>query len=560
MKKRSVWALMLCLAVSTGLLAACSNNGNKDNEAASGQGGGVQTVSAAGEFPITEEKTTIRVMTSANAAVEDFRTNEFTAYLEELTNVHIEWEIVPASSVAEKLNLTLAGGDLPDVIMSMNVSPEQQVLYGKQGIFLPLNDYIEQYGVNTKKMFEESPLVKSAITTTDGNIYALPAPNECYHCSMRQKMWIYQPWLDELGLEMPKTTEEFRNMLMAFKTKDPNGNGQADEIPFSGAPMANASSTLTTSVENFLMNSFTYAPYTRVYINEGGKVDVPYNKDGWKEGLKYLHGLYADGLMDPQALTQDANQLVQLGENPGTPILGAASGPNMSAVSQLNGSSGRWLEYVAVPPLAGPDGVQLTQYDPYQVAGGQFVITSAASNPEAAFRLADALYDREMTLRLNFGEPGVDWEYAEDGVLGLNGEQAVYKDKSSFGVTQNKHWSQTGPNYRPNSLRLGEAADPDNPLGTILYNETKEKYEPYRVDASMVMPPLFFTTEQTEEIADLQKTIYDYVSEMNARFITGNANIDSEWDNYLATLANMNLDRYLQVYQEAYDANMDAAS
>ncbi|MFS0723060.1 ABC transporter substrate-binding protein [Paenibacillus sp. 1P07SE] len=560
MKKKSVWAMTLCLAMTAQLLAACSNAGNEENATAGGQEGGVQTVTAAGEFPITEEKTTIRVMTSANAAVEDFRTNEFTAYLEELTNLHIEWEVVPASSVAEKLNLTLAGGDLPDVIMSMNVSPEQQVLYGQQGVFLPLNDYIEQYGINTKKMFEESPLVESAITTTDGNIYALPAPNECYHCSMRQKMWIYQPWLDELGLDMPTTTEEFRDVLMAFKTQDPNGNGQADEIPFSGAPMANATSTLTTSVENFLMNSFTYAPYTRVYINENGEVDVPYNKDGWKEGLKYLHGLYADGLMDPQALTQDANQLVQLGENPGTPILGAATGPNMSAVSQLNGSSGRWLEYVAVPPLKGPDGVQLTQYDPYQVAGGQFVITSAAANPEAAFRLADALYEREMTLRLNFGEPGVDWEYAEDGVLGLNGEQAVYKDNASFGVTQNKHWSQTGPNYRPNSLRLGEAADPDNPLGTILYDETKEKYEPYRVDASMVMPPLFFTTEQTEEIADLQKTIYDYVSEMNARFITGNTDIDAEWDNYLATLANMNLDRYLQVYQEAYDANMDAAS
>jgi len=215
---------------------------------------------------------------------------------------------------------------------------------------------------------------------------------------------------------------------------------------------------------------------------------------------------------------------------------------------------------VAVPPLKGPDGVQLTQYDPYQVAGGAFVITSACKNPEAAFRLADALYDREMTLRLDIGEPDVDWRWAKDGEIGLNGEKAVYKDMSSFGVTQNKHWSQTGPNYRPNSLRLGEVADPENPLGSILYKETKEKYEPYRVDAKMVLPTLFFTTDQTEEIADLSKTLYDYVSEMEARFITGNADIDGQWDKYLSTLESMNLKRYLEVYQEAYDSNKQSAS
>lgn len=512
----------------------------------------VGKVSAPDTFPIVDSKLTIRVMTKTNPSVQDFETNAFTKYIEDKTNIHIEWELVPVSVAAEKLNLTLASGDLPDVIMMMDVTPEQLALYGKQGEIIPLNDYIEKYGVNTKKMFEESPLVKASIVAGDGNIYALPAPNESYHTSMRQKLWIYEPWLKALNLSMPTTTEEFYQVLKAFKTRDPNKNGIADEIPFSGAPLQSQSSRLTTSIENFLMNSFTYAPYTRIYLNDKGKVDVPFNKEGWKQGLKYLKRLYGEGLMDPQALTRDPTQLVQLGENP-VPVLGAASGPNMSAVSQLNGSSNRWKEYVAVPPLKGPNGFRVTQYDPYQVAPGQFVITSHAKNPAAIFRFADALYSRENTLRSTIGEPGKDWRWAENGEIGLNGKPAVYKAISKFGLTQNSNWSQSGITYRPYSLRLGEVADPANPLETMLYNETKKKYEPYRVDVKTVLPPLSMSVEQSQEVVDISKTLYDYTNEMMARFVTGDADIDKQWPTYIKTLESMNLKRYLEIYQKVYD-------
>ena len=70
---------------------------------------------------------------------------------------------------------------------------------------------------------------------------------DCYHCSMSQKLWIYQPWLDALGLEMPTTTDEFEQVLLAFKEQDPNGNGQADEIPLSTTMSARAGRTVSIS-------------------------------------------------------------------------------------------------------------------------------------------------------------------------------------------------------------------------------------------------------------------------------------------------------------------------
>jgi len=232
----------------------------------------------------------------------------------------------------------------------------------------------------------------------------------------------------------------------------------------------------------------------------------------------------------------------------------------MSVLTQLSGASGRWKDYVAVPPLKGPEGLQVTQYDPYQVAPGQFVITNKAKNPAAAFRFADALYDRETTLRSTIGEPDKDWRWAKDGEIGLNGKQAVYKDMSQFGVTQNKHWAQTGIAYRPNSLRLGAVEDKENPLESILYNETKTKYEPYRVKVETVLPPLNFTVDQSQELADLSKTIFDYTNEMMARFIIGDADLNAQWNEYLSTLKSMGLDRYLVIYQEAYDARKSVTS
>ncbi len=558
--KKGLGITVVLMLVMTLVLSACTgNNGNNGSSLPpsgsaaspeSSSSGNADSVTGPGELPITKEKTTIKIMTHANSLVEDFATNAFTKYLEEKTNIHIEWDILPEKSASEKLNLVLASGeDLPDVIMTMGISPAQQMIFGSQGLFRPLNDLIEQYGTETNKMFEAMPYVKDTITAPDGNIYAMPAPNEGFHAMFMQKMWIYKPWLDKLGLAMPTTTEEFYNVLQAFKTKDPNGNGKADEIPFSGSPTG-----YLTQVHNFLLNSFTYSPMSWLTANNG-KIEVPYNKPEWKEGLKYLRRLYADGLMDAQALTQDGNQLKQLGENPDVPILGAVSTLHMGEFTQFFGESGRWLEYVAVPPLKGPAGVQVTPYDPYGVLNtGAYVITKDAKNPEAAFRLLDFMYNTETTLRSSYGEPGSEWEWAKDGEIGINGEQAVWKALKSWGNVQNVHWSLSGPIFNPSTLRLSQVDDPTNPLEKMLYTETKEKYDPYKAGLDQIVPPLYLSDEDSSEIADLQLTLHNRANEMLVRSITGDVDIDKEWDAYVSSLNDMNLARYLELYQKAYDA------
>lgn len=538
--------MKVCMVVTIGLAVALSGCAKEEPAGGSPDKGGSADLSAAGVFPIVKNKITLKVMIPANSQVEDFATNAFTKYLEEKTNIHIEWDIAPSKSSAEKLNLVLAGGDLPDVIMGFGITPAQQMIYGEQGIFIPLNEMIEKYGKESKRMFQEMPIIKDTITAPDGKIYALPAPNECFHCSLPQKMWIYKPWLDKLNLKMPTTTEEYYEVLKAFKTKDPNGNGKADEIPLSSTPGG---------IESFLMNAFTYYPSGGLYL-DNGKVTVSYNKPEWKEGLTFLRKLYVEGLVDPQSLTQDGDQLLRLGENPDVPILGSAPGLWQGGFSEAYGKSGRWLQYTSVPPVKGPKGLQVAPYYPYQVGSGIYVITKASKHPEEAFRLADMIYDQEMTLRSIMGEPDKDWKWADKSEVGINGKPAIWKQLANWGEIQNSHWAQTGPSFRTNDHRLGEVNNPEKPLEPMLYKETKEKYEPYKQKLENILPPLYFTNEQASELADLSKTINDYVKEMTARFVTGDANLDKGWDEYMKTLDNMSLKRFLEIYQETYDAKM----
>ena len=225
MKKHHLKFLRIILLLSIGLLSL----------PLAGAQGAIERIPE-GLFPLTQEPATLRVFIGGNSNVEDFATNEFTKWYEEKTGVKVDFTVAAGTGddMTQALNLMLASGDYPDVILIPYgvVTTSELAYYGQQGIFLPLNDLIDKVGVETKRIFDIYPPAKTVSTAPDGNIYALPTVNQCYHCSLGAKMWIYQPWLDKLGLEMPTTTEEFKAVLEAFKTPRPQRQrqGRRDSI------------------------------------------------------------------------------------------------------------------------------------------------------------------------------------------------------------------------------------------------------------------------------------------------------------------------------------------
>ncbi len=508
--------------------------------------------------PLTAEKVSFRVLSIQNLEISDYDNNRFTEWLEEKTNVHVEWQLVPEEEAEGRLNLILASGDIPEIIFGI-VSPSQQALYGAQGLFLPLNDLIEQNAPRLQKAFEIYPKLREVLTAPGGAIYGMLGLEDCYHCSMSQKLWIYQPWLEALGLEMPQTTDEFEQVLKAFKEQDPNGNGQADEIPLSTTTDQEG---WQNTLDLFFMNSFIYNPGEGAagpwLILQDGQVTPVYTTPQWKEGLRYLQRLYGQGLIDPQSFTQDIDGLQRLGNNPDEVIVGAIPAGFMGVFMSIDehDPNGRWTGYVPVPPLAGPEGVRYAAWGGPYIGEPAITITSACKDPALAVRWIDAQYDREVTLRSERGVLGEDWRWAQEGERDFNGEQAVWDILRGLAGSPTDHaWQGIGPKFTAKALWDSQLVDPASiDIEYLLFTMTRDNYEPYKQPAEMVLPPLAFTEEQGTAIADPEATIVQYVNQMFTRFVRGEGDIDAEWDQYLATLEGMGLPDYLQVYQEAYDA------
>jgi putative aldouronate transport system substrate-binding protein len=511
------------------------------------------TVAPGGEFPIVNQKITLKVLIYPDANVTDYVDNEFTKWLEEKTNIHLDITLAPQDQTEadQKLNAILASGDLPDIILGWRtMTLDRQLALAEQGLIVPINDYIDQYGVETKRVFEEMPSAKNAVSQVDGKIYSVPDINECYHCTHAQKMWVYQPWLDKLGLKVPETTDEFEQMLMAFKTQDPNGNGKADEIPLSGVVSWHG------SLADYMMNPFVY--YQTVsspsgYYLDNGTVKAPFVEDGWKEGLKYLNKLYAEGLIDPQAFTNTEDQAKALGENP-VPILGAMPAGHEGIFDEVGGKSGRWLEYVPIPPLKGPTGIRQNPTTTNVTTPGRFLITKSNQYPEASFRIEDYLMSFEGTTRAVVGVPGTDWDFvkADQDLKSIGGGKATYILLKTYTSPQNENWNQTTPLYRPASYREGQADTLDQPYEGMLHRWSKENYAPYDVDKTI--PPLVITPDLATQLGDLSATITSIVNESFAGFVTGQMNIDNDWDAYIQSLNDGGLTELLKLYQDAYDA------
>jgi putative aldouronate transport system substrate-binding protein len=512
------------------------------------------------EGPLTEEKVTFRLLNRDDGYVTDFENNRMTEWLEEQTNVHIDWELVPAGESPEeaesKLNLMLASGDIPEIIFSI-ATPSQAQLYGSQGLFLPLNDLIAEHAPRLQKMFEVYPRARDVATSPDGTIYLMPNVEDCFQCSLAARLWIYQPWLDALGLEMPQTTDEFEQVLLAFKEQDPNGNGQADEIPLSGTFSLDA---WNGPLDRYFMNSFIYNPGQYggpgPWLNlQDGKVTPVYNTPQWRDGLAYLHRLYEQGLIDPQSFTQGVDGLQRLGNNPDTVILGAAPSGWWYDFVAMEPDNPRWTEYVAVPPLKGPGGVQYAAWEPAW-SDPSAVITSACKDPVLAVRWIDTLYWQEASLRSHDGVLGEDWRWAEEGELNVGGTQALWKLLAESVGPNDRTWGGVGPAYWSSFMGDGAAIDPETAATDIngLLYQAAVTYEPYKQPSEWVLPPLSFNEEQATAIADPETTITQYVNQMLTAFVRGDTDLESGWDQYVSTLEQMGLAPYLQVYQDAYDA------
>ena len=502
----------------------------------------------------------LTIATKENSRIVDWNNMDQTLAIEEALGVDLEFVSYPSADYASKLNvMIMSGEELPDILFSPGSSNVPGWI--EEGALIPLNEYYANpdYAKNINDASERTETdIAQYLTMSDGNIYAIPYWNHDPGAEVSQKLWVYQPWLDQLGVKMPETTEEFYELCQKVAATDLNGNGKNDEVCLTASGIGNWF--------DFLMTPYVYAHDNYFRVVEDGKVSFAYTTEEWKEGLKYIRKFFEEGLIPLETLTQNSDQYKAIAFAE-TPTLFSFSGWCYEGTDIYRRS-----EYNYIVALEGPTGRKVSHYQPSLPSVGA-VITSDCENPDAAFLVLDYLCSEEMGLTSRYGKQGENWEYWENVQL---------DNKEDFGPTfegydisilaeytttgfwydtkpQTASYLQIGPFIRDKYSNIARVVNrnPSTEEEKIkLYNEdlTSQSImaaENYRPEEVFDYGPL--SVEETKATADIAATLKNYINESTSAFLSGDKDIDKEWDTYLAELEKIGYKTMLEVYQTAYD-------
>ncbi len=512
------------------------------------------TLMSCGADEKVDQTVVVRLCAPQNAYIEDFETNSYKLWLEEQTGLKIEMIWLPEKDAQRLVKQALLTGDgLPDAYVGFDSgdifkSPNIQS-YGEQGAVLALDELIEKYGVNTKQVWDELSeySVKELMTSADGHIYFMPGFSSSTITRYRQIMWVNKGWLDKLNLPIPSTTEDFQNMLYAFATQDPNGNGINDEIPLAGTEDYQGK-----QVYDYVLNAFIYNNEKNMrLLLENGKVDFAPLRDEWRDGLRYLNMLYEKGLISPLSFTQDDQQMKQMANDP-RDILGSFTTSGITYTVQQN-SPEIMERYVGIPPLTGPTGkAYATVSIPLPKPNG--VITSACKYPEEVFKLFDLMLSEEACLRGRYGEQGVDWDFADEGDVSIYGSQATIRIHNQlWNVPQNKHLKQIVPYISRPKFSSGVTWDGTKTDGEYMNAQAAMLYTNFEPDE--FVGTLVYTPDEEAAIQKKRGDIEVHVKQTIKDFIMGvrDINNDEEWGSYKMEFNDIGLQDFLKVAQIAQD-------
>lgn len=487
-------------------------------------------------WPIVNEKITVEMMGSRAPNQADWNTLRLWEWYEQKTNMHIKWTTVDHDAREERKPLLFAAGDYPEVFYGMYLSPQDEIRYGSQGILLPLEDLFAEYAPNIWAYLNSDPAIKKTYTAPDGHIYTFPSGTD-RTVFLNAYTMINTHWLDALGLKMPETIDDFYKVLQAFKTKDPNGNGKADEIPLS---LELKGSAFWQLLQWF---GITSDGKNRVYAEDDGKIIYVPTDARTLEALKWFNKCWNEGLLDQEAFTQTWREIDAKGQSKEAELLGAFM---RSTIAWTVGFD-RFDHYEIMPALTNHLGTKVVTGTNVE-SKGRFSLTNKVKHPEAIIRWIDYFATVEGSLNIQTGPEGEYWEWVDAAKTKW---RRIKKDVQSTAESVTPKNGTYVPFINFDWIIRNRALDEGEiDWQAKVYAGIDKHLHPYR---RVAFPDAYMSVEQVNEVAAIQTDLNAYVDQMIARFIVGDEPL-SNWDTYVKTIKRMGVDRLLAVYQDVYDS------
>ena len=542
-------------ALATGMafsLTACGGGQNSNVELNTGEFQEVDQSEL--EFPLAE-KATLTGMISYPANTES-NPNNRTIFkrLQEDTNVEIEWTAIQGDQWGDKITLAMANLDtLTDFIFTAGFGDNDLLRYADQGVIIPLEDYIDAYMPNLKAVFDKFPEYRKMSTDSEGHIWALPwieqlGSEKTAIQTVGDMSFINKKWLDFLGLEVPATIDEFEQVLIAFR--DHASELQAEfNIDGSIIPMScivNDGNQDPALLINGFGEGYGDCDQGRhIAVTDDKKVICTATQQGYKDGIAWLHSLHEEGLIDPEAFTQEWSTYVSKGKSGRYGVCFSWDVANI--VDDFSG-------WVPLPALTA-DTRNITPENASFTSGydrGRCVVTAVAENPALICAWMDQMYDPFQSPQNNWGTYGEDDDF-DIFELGENAQ----------GERMLKH----APLGDASPVEVREAEAVGGPLAVL--DEYYDVYvtcpddAKYRLDwikdyytpdmnTKYVYPNVFMSQEDTEELSNLQTDITKTINAKRSDWIM-NGFTDADWDEYLKSLDAYGLNDMLEIFQKYLD-------
>ena len=538
MKMKKLTAL-LCAAAMVVSLAGCgaaketsdAGAAPESSKAAEGtaeeaaQAGESQTSGDSLTFPLAETKE-YSVFAIMNGEY-DLQDNITMQTVTENANLKFDFQSVMGADLKEKRNLVLASGEYPDMFFKAGFDANDLEKYGKQGLFVPLEDLIKQYAPNLSARLDETN-GWDYITSSDGHIYSLP-DIERQNGAMTT-YWINKKWMDRLGLQEPKSLDELYEVLKAFKNEDANGNGDPnDEIPL----------TATDVVKPDLLLAYFGIPYdygTKTAVIDGELTYIP-TSDTFKEYVAYVAKLYQEGLLDKNAFTQKHEQQGAIGQS------GDVLGSFFDAGAFLTVGRDNDDDYIALTPFE--DGMYPLNT---VITPGTMVLTDTCENPEILVAWADQFYTEEGGIVAWLGIEGKTWKLDADGNWEWIVGQGYGDDIAAVRSSSTIQGAAFHPSIQPDFWfdKMSEKVDPDE----VYLNGERAKVA---AKGAVPLPMMYYSDADAKTISTIKPDIDAYIDQYVAQVATGELTLEDSWEEYVATVGNMGGNQLADIYKNTYN-------
>ena len=546
MKKKSVLAALLACAMLASLATGCNN----DSGTASTGGDTASTAGDAGDAgdeggDTSGEKVHLTALISKHSLTKDVNEMQWLQELEDACNVDVEWQQISADWDQKKPAM-FASGEIPDILVCATADSDY-VQYN--GLFEDLKPLIEQYAPNLQQFFKDKPEAEALATTMDGQIFGTPKYQSVWP-NTNGTMYINQEWLDAVGMEVPTTWDELEQVLIAFKEKDPNGNGQADEIPMDFNGGFNSAYGLNQLLGCTGLQLSSNNP--QGYFAEDGQVKNYYVDERFKRVCQFAQKLWSEGLINPEAITQDYSKFQSVARGDGdTALVGFTWGWELGDRFGVNVSD----QYISMPQMKENEDTEKIcySYDFYDLnyGGNRYSMSANCQNKEAAMKFIDGFYDEVVSMQVLFG--GIS-----DGCIADNGDgtysvlppQDPSIDPGTWKWTSS--FADNGGMYIRDDLQLT--------LGTDMQavNEEKAVYDPLfeDLDPQDIYPALFmkYSADDTNTLAMNQANINNITDQTWSAWVSDSSrDIDAEWDAYVESVMSAGLSQNLEIRQAAFE-------